>query len=367
VIDTNLVTASQKAKKKKVLLVGLRAFGDMVLTQPAISAIRDSCPDARIDYVMEASYSPLFLDEADLTRVIPLPRRNKLVNESAFEFSKRYGAFLREIRNASYDVAIDLFSRGPRSRILMLASGASRRVGNAARKDPIIDQFLYTDQIVVPNQLTHLTDQILHVMSRLGFKTQRNMPRFTITKENQVSARAILGPFGEQFAEKFLILFPGSGALAKNWPVSRYVELAEKLLEKGLPLLVLGGDHDKEAVRSVVEGVETLEIRDRSRFLGLVQNDLNTLKGIVSLSAGAIGNDSGPLHLTQAVGKKSLVLFGPGDHVTYRPFYGKIVRKGLTCSPCQSFSSDCPDNQCMKSIDLNSVLVLLEELGLSHR
>ena len=361
-IDTPLLTGLDKTKKKKVLLVGLRAFGDMVLTQPAISAVRDSCPDARIDYVMEEAYSSLFQDESDLNRVISLPRRNQSGNESSFEYYKRYGSFLREIRNASYDVAVDLFSRGPRSRSLVFASRARRRVGTADHRNPLLDHFFYTDQIVVPNQLTHLTDQILHVMSRLGFRTQRSLPQFIVTKENDFAACELLGRFGEEYSEDFLILFPGSGAPAKNWPAIRYVELATELLRKGFPLLVLGGNNDSEAVASVVRGIDASTGVDLSRFKGLIQNDLNALKGIISLSVGAIGNDSGPLHLTQAIGKKTLVLFGPGDHVSYRPFHGGMVRKGLACSPCQSFLSVCPDNQCMKSIDVNSVLGAWEKL-----
>ncbi len=361
--DTHSFSSLEITKKKKVLLVGLRAFGDMVLTQPAISAIRDSCPNARIDYIMESAYSPLFLDESDLTECIALPRRKKSGDESSFHHYKRYSAFLSKIRKESYDVAVDLFSRGPRSRSLILASGAGRRVGTADHKNPILDRFVYTDQIVVPNHLTHLTDQILHVMSRLGFKTNRTMPHFTVTDENRLAAREILGTFGEKFAQSFLILFPGSGSPTKNWPATRYIELATELLGKGFPLLVLGGANDSEAVTTVSRGVEASTGVDLSRFNGLIQSDLNTLKGLISLSSGVIGNDSGPLHLAQAIGRKALVLFGPGDHVGYRPFYGGIVRKGLACSPCQSFASVCPDNQCMKSIDVNSVLGAWEELG----
>ena len=361
-ITPPLLSRLENTKKKNVLLVGLRAFGDMVLTQPAISAVRDSCPDARIDYVMEAAYSSLFDEEPDLTRVLSLPRRNQEKNESSFDYYKRYGSFLREIRSASYDVAVDLFSRGPRSRSLVFASGAGRRVGTADHKNLLIDHVVYTDQIVVPNQLTHLTDQILHVMSRLGFKTQRNLPRFVVTPENDLSARSLLGSFGEKYAGEFMILLPGSGSSTKNWPADRYVELGFELLRKGFPLLVLGGKNDSDAVGSVVRGLDALPGVYLSRFRGIVQNDLNTLKGIISLSTGAIGNDSGPLHLTQSIGKKALVLFGPGDHVSYRPFSGGMVRKGLACSPCQSFSSLCPDNQCMKSIDVNSVLCAWDEL-----
>ena len=365
--DTHSFSTLEVTKKKKVLLVGLRAFGDMVLTQPAISAIRDSCPDAEIDYVMEAPYVPLFLDEPDLTRVIPLPRRKKADGESSWSHYRSYASFLANIRKASYDVAVDLFSRGPRSRSLILASGAERRVGTSDHRNPVVDHLVYTDQVVVPNHLTHLSDQILHVMSRLGFKNKRTMPRFTVTNENEAAARQILGAFGDHFWGSYLILFPGSGALEKNWPADRYVALSLELLKNGTPLLVLGGEKDAAAVRAVVSGVESSGAVDRSRFMGIIQNDLKALKGIISHSAGAIGNDSGPLHLTQAIGKRALVLFGPGDHVSYRPFWGGMVRQGLTCSPCQSFSSSCPDNQCMKSIDVKTVLLAWDELGIILR
>ncbi len=234
-ITPPLLSRLENTKKKNVLLVGLRAFGDMVLTQPAISAVRDSCPDARIDYVMEAAYSSLFDEEPDLTRVLSLPRRNQEKNESSFDYYQRYGSFLREIRSASYDVAVDLFSRGPRSRSLVFASGAGRRVGTADHKNLLIDHVVYTDQIVVPNQLTHLTDQILHVMSRLGFKTQRNLPRFVVTPENDLSARSLLGSFGEKYAGEFMILSRDRDPPQKTGRQTDMSNWASSFCERGFP------------------------------------------------------------------------------------------------------------------------------------
>lgn len=92
-----------------------------------------------------------------------------------------------------------------------------------------------------------------------------------------------------------------------------------------------------------------------------------TLKAICQLADGALGNDSGPIHLAQAVGCYSIVLFGPGDHVSYAPFLGRMLRGKLACQPCQSFSSLCPDNQCMKAISVDSVWNVITEIGLHER
>ncbi len=345
---------------KKVLFVGLRSLGDMVLTMPAVRSIYDSCPDSQIDYLMERPYAQLFSEEPMIRKVIPLPRPVKDHSPPKTHVQKSYFRFLQEIRSEQYDVVFDLFTRGPRSRVIVAASNARRRVGIWDHPIPMIDSWIYTDQFIIPNAMTHMFDQMQYLTSRLGFRAKQTTPMLTVHPENIIDAKSLLGSFPTQGHQEFLTVLPGSGMKNKNWPPARFARLIEVLINLGIPVLLLGGPNDREAVNEVLQMIP----RDRPLFKWILQSNLSTLKGIFSLSRGVIGNDSGPLHLAQSVGKKVVALFGPGDHVSYRPFRGTLVRKRLSCSPCQSFANECPDNQCMKSIGTEEVLLALEEQGL---
>ncbi|MHB1927674.1 MAG: glycosyltransferase family 9 protein [Leptospirillum sp.] len=342
---------------QKVLLVGLRALGDMVLTMPAVQSIHDTCPDSRIDYLMEKPFAALFSEEPLIRRVLVLPRNAQSFSGDAGSVKKTYLRFLKEIRAERYDIVFDLFSRGPRSRVIVAASNAKRRVGIMDHPLPFLDSWIYTDRVRLPNALTHMFDQMQFLTSRLGFRTTRTEPVLTVHPENVLKARSLMGSFPPEGSEGFLAVLPGSGMVNKNWPSERFVELIRCVVKRNVAVLVLGGPNDYRAVARVAR-----EFSDEEPlFRWIVQSDLPTMKGIFSMSRGVLGNDSGPLHLAQAIGKKVVALFGPGDHVSYRPFHGTLVRKGLACSPCQSFAGQCPDNWCMKSIGVEDVLGALEK------
>jgi ADP-heptose:LPS heptosyltransferase len=341
---------------KKVLFVGLRAMGDMVLTLPVLRAVRDSCPESQTDFVVEPSLEVLFREEPLVRRVIPLPRSKAF--SSRTEYFRVYADFLRSIRREHYDVVFDLFSRGPRSRLIVWYSGATRRVG-IADHTTWLDRRIYTDRIQFPNALTQMYDQVLYLTGRLGYRTDFPQPRMTVDGENLRKALALTGKAKDE-KDVYLVVFPGSGQKNKNWPVENWAELIRSIRKAGVPVVVMGGPLDREPFEDLRRSFGKEE--DGVRWF--LQSDLSVLKGILSMSRGVVGNDSGPLHMAQALGKRVVVLFGPGDHVSYRPFLGSFVRSGIFCSPCQSFVSRCPDNQCMKTIDVEKVLKTLEQEGL---
>ena len=331
-------------------------MGDMVLTLSALRAVRDSCPEAKVDYLVESGIAVLFREEPFVREVIVLPRSGK--TSSPISSLLSYLKLLFSIRQERYDVVVDLFSRGPRSRLIVWFSGASRRVG-IADHTTWLDRWIYTDRIRFPNVLTQVYDQMLYLIRGLGFRTDFPQPRMSIGLENRQKAISLTGRSGGGIDE-YLVVFPGSGQKNKNWPSSNWAQLIRSILRTGVRVVVMGGPLDREPF----EELKTFFDPEEHGVQWFLQSDLSVLKGVLSLSRGAVGNDSGPLHLAQALGKKAVVLFGPGDHVSYRPYLGTLVRSGLFCSPCQSFVSDCPDNQCMKTIPVEQVLDAMVREGL---
>ena len=343
---------------KKILFVGLRALGDMILVLPAIRAVRDTCSDAQIHCLLDQPMEKLFAEEPMIDKIVVLPRGNGRKNRKIQGFLT-YSRFLLDLRKERYDLAIDLFTRGPRSRIIIFSSGAPRRLGI---RDHVHfpDRWVYTDQRRIPNSLNQLFDQESCLVGRLGFSPQNDFPELSVHPHNLDEARDLMGAFPTEGGKGFLAVFPGSGLPNKNWPARNFRDLMIRILQRGVRIVVLGGPLDAGPFGQL----QAFFPETDSRILWIRQSDLTVLKGILALSRGAVGNDSGPLHMAQAVGKPVVVLFGPGDHISYRPYRGRLVRAGLACSPCQSFVNDCPDNQCMKAISVNQAEEALEQEGL---
>jgi heptosyltransferase-2 len=147
-------------------------------------------------------------------------------------------------------------------------------------------------------------------------------------------------------------LCPGSiNSRAKRWPAERYADLGDRLVDELQAEVVLIG--------SAAEADVSLEVSRRMRNQPIVltgQTDLAELVAILSQVDLLITNDTGPAHIASALGRPTLVIFGPTNPLTTRPFspLGEILRQPPECAPCML--RDCPiDHRCMTAITSGEV------------
>jgi len=127
------------------------------------------------------------------------------------------------------------------------------------------------------------------------------------TTYDRLAAAAHLERLGLQ-ANEFILVFPGSGSRQKNWPVEKFIELAERQSAHMSSLVVLGP--------AEVE----LESSFRDRQIGALGGlGLGEVAGLAELARAFVGNDSGVAHLAAAVGAPGVVLFGPTNPDRWRP------------------------------------------------
>jgi ADP-heptose:LPS heptosyltransferase len=108
--------------------------------------------------------------------------------------------------------------------------------------------------------------------------------------------------------QSFLLILPGSGSRAKNWPAENFIALAKRV-EPQLRSLCLLGPAEAELTEIFrAAGIITLE--------GL---ELGEVAGIAAQARVFVGNDSGVSHLASASGASGVVLFGPTDPDRWRP------------------------------------------------
>jgi len=112
-------------------------------------------------------------------------------------------------------------------------------------------------------------------------------------------------------------------------------------------------------IGSAAEADVSLEVSRQMRSEPVVltgQTELAELVAILSQVDLLITNDTGPAHIASALGRPTLVIFGPTNPLTTRPFssYGEIMREPPDCAPCML--RDCPiDHRCMTAITPDAV------------
>jgi ADP-heptose:LPS heptosyltransferase len=149
-------------------------------------------------------------------------------------------------------------------------------------------------------------------------------------------------------------IHPGSGSIHKNWPLERFIKVALEVRARASiqPIFLLGPvEEDRDgAMRSVIKGHNFPVIQDIP---------LTILAGILTHCARYLGNDSGVSHLAAALGRPTVVLFGPTDPLFWAP-KGRMVRilsSSRSCVPCSEESRRlCPDKACLTDLTIGQVM-----------
>jgi heptosyltransferase II len=153
-------------------------------------------------------------------------------------------------------------------------------------------------------------------------------------------------------ARPLVALCPGStNSRAKRWPAERFAALADMLVEKtGAQVLLVGAREEMEVSNEVVGRMHHAPV------VLTGETSLAQSAAILSFVDLLVTNDTGPAHLADALGRPTLVIFGPTNPLTTRPFgeTAEIVRRPPDCAPCML--RDCPiDHRCMTAITAEEV------------
>jgi heptosyltransferase I len=285
--------------ESRFLLVRLGSLGDIVHALPAAAAIRDTFPDARIDWLVDSKWTRLLEGNPDLSNVISM------------EGKRTAGIFaaVRQLRAAKYTHAID-FQGLYKSALLAFASGASRRIGfqSSYAREGLASVF-YTDRLNPRGP--HKVDHNLTLAERGG--AQAENPRFSLTilpEDNERVSRE-LAAHGLQ---EYFVLNPGGGWRSKCWPAERYGLLHRQLAARhGLRGIVTFGPGEEELAQEIIRASGEPAPVALPLELGPLMAALRRAKFVVSA-------DTGPLHLASALGAPVVGLFGPTDPVRNGPY-----------------------------------------------
>jgi heptosyltransferase-2 len=156
-----------------------------------------------------------------------------------------------------------------------------------------------------------------------------------------------------------IALCPGSiNSRAKRWPAERFAQLADRLIEERNANLLLIGSREEMGVAKEVRA------HMKHQPIDLIGNtDLAEAVAMVSVADLVVSNDTGPAHIASALGRPTLVIFGPTNPLTTRPYAAtaEVIRQPPDCAPCML--RDCPiDHRCMTAISADEVFAKASKL-----
>jgi len=340
------MTGASSAPSPRVLVVRMSSIGDIVLTEPVVAAIAEAHPDARVGYAVKARY-------ADLVRFHPAIA---VVHELADSSPAALMRLCREVRAERYTTAVDLHGNA-RSVALVRCSGAE--VTSRYRKREL-STALRVRVGRRPFRATRLlVDRYLEAIAPLGIGVAGRRPVLHLSSEARERAASLLGGFGLE-PGAFVAMVPGTVWPTKRWPPERYAELAVRLSrENGAPTLLLGSADEETLCGYVAARAQGAAVS------GAGKATLGETAALIELASAYVGNDSGPTHMSMAVGTPTVAIFGPTDPRQFDFEGHALVYADPSCGACSFFGGErCPRGhwECMLSLGVDDVLTALREL-----
>ena len=327
----------------RILVIRLSSLGDILLTAPALRALRSRFPLARIDFLTSVAYAELAASLPAIDQVLKFDKR-----AGVKEFLRWQVLLLRE----RYSLIIDLQSsfRSALWRVFALPAIWVKARRHRLRRFLLIHLRWNLYRTTLPVPLRYLA-----ALEPLGCQDDGGGLELQIPEAashrvgEQIDARGLS-------REQTIVLCPGARHATKRWPQEKWTDLARGLLCKNHPVLLLGDEND----RILIEGI-TNTLADE-RVTSFVTLPLLETAALIKLGTCVISNDSGLMHLATAVGTPVLALFGPTvEEFGFFPFRAKaeVIQKQLPCRPCSAMGTErCPKGhfKCMKDISISEVL-----------
>lgn len=331
---------------KRVVVRGTNWVGDSVMTLPALRALRRVLPEAKITLVVRPSARGIFADVDFVDDLLIYDRR------SAFSIIPQ----VREWRKRPFDLAV-LFQNAFEAALIPFLAGVPLRLGYAteARQSllthplPLPDWRSSRHEVFYYLYLITALEQLLFGASEICEADPDASLQISETRKSE--AEDLLRAYGVREGQSIVALCPGSiNSRAKRWPAAAYASLADRLIESQKQVLLIGSADEADVTREVTSRMQQQPIVLTGK------TSLDQITAVLSLVDLVVTNDTGPAHLAAALGRPTLVIFGPTNPLTTRPFApeAEILRHPPECAPCML--RDCPiDHRCMTAITVDEV------------
>jgi heptosyltransferase-1 len=350
------VSAVAPEAPNRLLVVRLGAMGDVIHTMYAVALLRRELSETQIGWVIEERWAELLCARGaprsgprspsrplvDFVHVVDTKswRKSPLASDTRQQFSQA----LKEIRDQKYDLAID-FQGAIKSALLARLSRPKALLGmEEPREGParlFYSQRVQTKQPHVVAQYCSLAQAALaHLHCRTSFDQAGEDDRCTSIAGSlefplDETAEQVISRKLQNVSGPIVVLNPGAGWGAKQWPAERYGEVSRELAKEGAQVLVNYGPGEEQLAKAV---------QDSSG--GAAQPIACSIAELIALTRRSslfIGGDTGPLHLAAALAVPVVAIFGPTDPARNGPYSENCIVLRNPASRTSLSHTEAPD------------------------
>lgn len=329
---------------RNLLVMRLDNIGDVMMTTPALRALRENLPDARITLMASpggALTEPL-LPWVDAV----LPERVLWQDLGRLEFDPaREWALIERLKAQQFDAAIVLtsFSQSPHpAGLICQLAGIPLRLGESKEDD----RQTLTHAVPPASDEIHQVDRNLRLLEFVGFTVSDRRLSLAVPPDARQTMRQRLKDL------PYLLLNPWTSCQSRNYAPDRFAAAARQLSEAtGWRVVVTGVAKDRDRAQPLLD-----VLGDRAIDL-IGATSLSELVAIVADAKLLLTNNTSTMHVADAVGTPSVILFaGTELECQWQPRHSlfKLLRRPTVCSPCYAFQ--CPYDLSCLDISVETVV-----------
>ncbi|MDP2921600.1 MAG: glycosyltransferase family 9 protein [Candidatus Omnitrophota bacterium] len=315
---------------RKILFITLSNIGDVILTLPVLSALKDNFPGASIDIVVGPRPEQVFKKDPSLNNIFVYDKHAPLKDKFRL---------VKKLRAERYDLAIDM-----KTSLLPAFAGARNRAG----------LFFKSRSGAKHKRLIHL--EALKPFG-IGYREQKNI---YIDEESRRRVETILMDNGVTGADTLIGVSPGSKSLLKQWKKQGFIDVIAGVLQNHRCKIILTGDASETGLSGEIACAV-----NRPGLINLTGKiNLNELFALIEKLDLFLTCDSAGMHIASDLAVPVVAIFGPTDPEEYGPRGAGdvVIRKALGCSPCKKAVCKLGTRECMETITAQEVLAAIKTL-----
>ena len=308
---------------RKILIVRNDGIGDLLNSTPAIAMLRQNYADAEITVLVQPLNASVLVGNPDVDRVLIFDRNNQ-----HRRLRDRF-RFYQTLRHERYDLVVVMRTTSW-GNLIAFFSGARYRLGRNQKRFKSL--LTHTWRGEYKKGETHEVDRNFDLV-RLICNGDGHRQLVLNLLDNEIENAKQLLTNWEIASNDFLVgIHPGGSSFDKRWPEENYAQIVDAFVrEYGAKVLILRGPDESELERNLQKVLQ-------SKSVTYAPKSIRQLAALIKHCNFFLCNDSGPMHIAAALDVRTIAIFGPTDHVAWKPLSEEaaIVRRDMPCWPCSA-------------------------------
>ena len=300
---------------KRILVIKLRFHGDMLLTTPVISTLKQHYPDAKIDVLLYQDTMPILSENPDINMLYGMKNKKAKTGEKVANFLH----LIKTLRKNHYDLVVNLADQWMVAPLVRLLQAPVRlSLGEAQHRDSFWrNSFTHC----VPEQGENVVESNLSVLAPLQLGALVTHTTMSYNAECWQEARDALDKAG--VGEHYVVIQPTARQIFKCWDDEKFAQVIDALHERGLEVIMTSGPSadDLASVAAIAEKCQRAPVTALAGKLSFPQ-----LAALIDHADLFIGVDSAPGHIAAAVDTPLVCLFGATNHIFWRPWSDNMIQ-----------------------------------------